>query len=82
VAESLGNRCDDYAIIADLARGAVLQKDHILHHVRIVCRKARLRALLRISEWIAETIDETSDPGPITAEIRKMLDACSEEVRA
>jgi replicative DNA helicase len=75
VAESLGNRQDDYAIIANLAHGVLLHEEHILLHARIVRRKAQLRALLKVSEWIMKTIDETSDPGPITAEIRKMLDA-------
>ena len=82
VAEALGNRSEDFAVLSDLIQGVVLHRDHILYHVRIVRRKAHLRALLRISEWITSSIDETSDPEPITAEIRKMLDACAEEVHA
>jgi len=79
VAEQLGNRNEDYAAIADMVYGVVLHEDHILHHVRIILRKSRLRRLLEIGEWILTAVNETSDPDSITLQIRDMLDACSED---
>jgi replicative DNA helicase len=78
VTEQLGNRNEDYAIIADLLHGLVLYEDHILHHARIVRRKANLRGLLKIGEWIAEAVTESADPDLLIAQIRNRLDACLE----
>jgi replicative DNA helicase len=78
VAEQLGNRNEDFAAIADMIHGVVLHKGHILHHVKIIRQKARLRTLLRIGEWILKAVGETSDPDLIVAQIRNILDTCSE----
>jgi replicative DNA helicase len=83
VAEQLGNRAEDYAVIGGLVHGVVLHEDHILHHAAIVRRKARLRGLLKIGEWLSEAVSETADPESIISQAREMLDSCSEgQIRA
>jgi replicative DNA helicase len=79
VTEQLGTRNEDYALIADLMHGVVLYEDHVLHHAAIVRRKARLRALLKIGEWISVAVTETADPDLVISQIRNMLDECSED---
>ncbi|MFL6304213.1 MAG: DnaB-like helicase N-terminal domain-containing protein, partial [Candidatus Sulfotelmatobacter sp.] len=59
VAEQLGNTVDDYVLIGDLVYGVVLHEDHILHHAAIVHKKARLRELLILGEWISQAVTET-----------------------
>jgi replicative DNA helicase len=83
VAEQLGNSQDDYVLIASLVHGVVLHEDHVLHHAAIIRRKARLRALLVIGEWISSAVTESADPDALIAQIRNMLDFCSEgQIRA
>jgi len=66
LAEYLGNRQDDYALIGDLICGAIVHPSHVSHHARIVRRKALLRSLLRLSDWIARAAVEVgADPEQI-----------------
>jgi replicative DNA helicase len=78
VAEELGNSSHDYVLIASLVHGVVVDEGHILHHVHIIARKARLRALLKISEWISGAVTETADPDLLIPQIKNKLDECSE----
>ncbi|HKF02647.1 MAG TPA: DnaB-like helicase N-terminal domain-containing protein [Candidatus Sulfotelmatobacter sp.] len=79
VAEELGNRAQDYVLIASLVHGVVVQEDHVRHHAAIVRKKSCLRALLKMGEWITTSVTETSDPDLLTKQIRSMLDACTED---
>lgn len=66
LAEFLGNSQNDYVLVGDLVSGTVVTHDHILHHVRIVRQKSRLRSLLRLSDWIAQAVVEPcADPEQI-----------------
>lgn len=76
VAEHLGNRSEDYALIGGLIQGVVLHQDHVLHHVAIVRRKAKLRTLLKLGEWILGAVLESSDPGLLAEEISNRLERC------
>src|SRR5579864_8973099 len=65
VTEELGNRQEHYVLVGSLIQGVVIDPDHILHHVAIILRKARLRARLRLSEWIARVVDDRADPDAV-----------------
>ena len=69
VAEQLGNRQEDYALVARLIDGSVTDPDHVLYHARIVQKKARLRALLRLADWIARVADDSADPDALIEQI-------------
>ena len=60
VSEQLGNRQHDVEIIGGLISGVVLVKSHILHHVGILRRKARLRSLAKLGRWLS---DSACNPG-------------------
>ena len=66
----------DYVRIAGLVCGVVLRSGHILHHASIVRNKARLRALLRIGEWISGAVTETANPDLFIAQVEGMLAGC------
>jgi replicative DNA helicase len=69
VAEQLGNRQEDYVLIGSLVHGVVFDdEEHVLHHATIVRRKWRLRALLKIAEWLTASINETADPESLSAQ--------------
>jgi replicative DNA helicase len=76
VAEQLGNRPEDYVAVASLVDGLVIDRDHVIHHAKTVRRKARLRALLRIGEWISAAVTEASDPDQVVEEISRKADEC------
>ncbi len=76
VAEELGNQNADYVLIASLVHGVVVHENHVLHHVQIVRRKARLRALLKLGEWISTAVTEGSEPDQVVAEIARMANKC------
>src|SRR5215471_12917171 len=42
VINELGNRPEDYVLVASLIHGVVLHDEHTLHHVDIVRKKSRL----------------------------------------
>ena len=79
VAEELGNLGGDYVLIASLVHGVVVQENHVLHHAAIIRKKSRLRSLLKIGEWIQKAVTEIAEPDSLTAQIRNMLDGCSED---
>jgi replicative DNA helicase len=62
VAEWLGNRQEDYVLVASLIHGVIIEEDHVIYHVRIVQRKAKLRALKKIGEWLMEAAVDCADP--------------------
>jgi replicative DNA helicase len=69
VAEQLGNRQEDYVLIGSLVHGVVFDdEEHVLHHATIVRRKWRLRALLKIAEWLTASVNETADPESLSAQ--------------
>jgi len=83
VTEQLGNRQEDYVLAGSLIHGVVLHEDHVLHHVAIVRRKARLRALLRIAEWITRVVADSADPDALIEQtIAKLEAVASAEVTA
>jgi replicative DNA helicase len=66
LAEHLGNSQYDFALLGELISGVVIQHSHIAHHVRVIRQKSRLRALLRLSDWIAQAAVEVgADPEEI-----------------
>lgn len=86
VAEQIGNAPDDFALIGDLISGVVIERGHILHHARIVKKKSRLRALMKVAEWISLSATEaTADPDALVhATLTKLeaMDANRVEVSA
>jgi replicative DNA helicase len=83
VTEELGNCQEHYILVGSLIQGVVIDPDHILHHVAIIQRKARLRALLRLAEWITRVVDDTADPDVlIERAIGKLEAMATAEVRA
>jgi replicative DNA helicase len=63
VAERIGNAPEDFALIGDLISGVVIERSHILHHVRIVRKKSRLRALMKLADWISRSATQVAaDP--------------------
>jgi replicative DNA helicase len=79
VAEELGNRAEDYALVARLIEGVVVESDHVLHHVAIIKRKARLRALLRLGEWLTEIVNDTSDPDALIQEATQRIEGIAKD---
>ena len=74
MAEQLGNRPEDTALLCDLITGVVLARGHVLHHVRIVRRKAHLRALIRLGEWVASSAGEDgADPDVLVQAVFEKL---------
>ncbi len=76
VAEGLGNRAEDYALVGSLIQGVILHdKNHTIHHVAIVRQKSRLRTLLRIGEWLEHAVTDAADPDELIAEANRRLEA-------
>jgi len=74
--ERLGDSDTVAALLCDLAGGVVLVSSHILHHVRILKKKSRLRSLLNLSEWLQQAASHPSaDPVEIQREVRSRLEA-------
>jgi replicative DNA helicase len=68
VAEQLGNRREHYVLVSSLIQGVIIHADHVTHHARIIMRKARLRSLLRLAEWIFRVVDDTANPDALVEE--------------
>ena len=68
VADALGNDQEQYVLVGSLIQGVIVHPDHLLHHVEIIRNKARLRALLRIAEWINSVVDDSSDADALIEE--------------
>jgi replicative DNA helicase len=63
VAEQLGNSPSDFALLGDLISGVVVERSHIRHHVGIVKKKAQLRTLMKVADWISQSATEvTANP--------------------
>ena len=77
VYERLGNQPADYVLLGSLIQGVIIDEDHILYHVAIVRRKAGLRALLSIAEWITKVVDDTADPDALIEQSIGMLEKAS-----
>jgi replicative DNA helicase len=76
VADRLGNKQSDYVLVASLLEGAVVVPSHVLHLMKILRKKARLRSLLEIAEWIQESLkDYHADPDAMSKTIRTRLGA-------
>lgn len=60
VAEQLGNAPADFALLGDLINGIVIHRGHVLHHVKIVRKKARLRTLMKVADWISQSATEVA----------------------
>lgn len=76
VADQLGNRDGDYVLLSAVVYGVVIHQDHVMHHARIVLRKSRLRALLKLADWISSQVNETADPDSVIAEIMRGVQEC------
>jgi replicative DNA helicase len=78
LAEYLGNGQREFALIADLVSGAVVHHSHVRHHVRIVREKSKLRALLRLADWIEQAaIEPCADPEQIAKLVCEKLEPLS-----
>lgn len=76
VAEQLGNSRADYVLLASLIDGVVVHSGHVRHHVRIVRKKARLRQLQGLGEWLLQSTSETSaDPAALAHLALEKLEA-------
>jgi|SRR5579864_66028 len=75
VAEELGNRQEHYVLVGSLIQGVIVHPEHVLHHVAIVQKKARLRALLGLAEWIMRVVDDAADPDALIEQAIAKLDA-------
>jgi replicative DNA helicase len=63
IAEHLGNKADDFALLGSLIHGVVVDAGHALHHARIVKKKAQLRELMKVSAWLEDVAStSTTDP--------------------
>src|SRR5438034_8545124 len=58
VADHLGNDQEQYVLVGSLIQGVIVDRDHVVHHVEIVRKKARLRGLLRIAGWITNIVND------------------------
>lgn len=75
VHDRLGGQDSDLPLLADVITGAVIVKSHALHLVNILRRKARLRALLNLSQWMQESVQQqNANPEVLIREIRIRLD--------
>jgi len=74
VAERLGNKASDFALLADLICGVVVDASHALYHAKIVRKKAALRKVMKIGEWLQTTAaDASANPEQLTnAAIEKL----------
>ena len=76
VAEQIGNAPEDFALIGDLISGVVIERTHILHHVRIVRKKSRLRALMKLADWISHSaVQVAADPDALVQVTLTKLEA-------
>jgi len=76
VADELGNRAEDYVVVSALVHGVVLDEDHVRFHAGIIRKKACLRKLLRIAEWITNSVNETSEPNALVEQISQRIEEC------
>lgn len=75
VAEKLGNKDSDLALVGDLISGCVLARDHILYHIDLLKRTAYLRNFLEFSNWLqTAACAHGADPESIDREARVNLD--------
>jgi replicative DNA helicase len=59
------------AMLSDLIFGVVLVESHIVHYVRIVKRKAALRRLLHLSDWLSEeAVAAGADPDSLVIQLK------------
>lgn len=64
----------DGPMLADLTRGVVLLRPHIVHYARIVKRKAKLRRLLHLSDWLSEESTAAgADPDSVVIELNRKI---------
>jgi replicative DNA helicase len=76
VTDRLGNSDNDFVLLASLINGTVIVRSHVLHHLKILRKNARLRALAILAEWILESVNQVSaDPDSIAQAIRARLGA-------
>jgi replicative DNA helicase len=75
VAEELGNRQEHYVLVGSLIQGVIVHSDHVLYHVAIVQKKARLRTLLGLAEWIMRVVDDAANPDALIEQVIAKLDA-------
>jgi replicative DNA helicase len=74
VAEKLGNKAEDLALVGDLLSGCVLVPSHICYHVELLRRTAYLRNCLEFAEWLQSAACAASaDPEAIEREARIKL---------
>lgn len=63
LSEYLGDNPKDFDVMLDLLYGTVVEKSHCIHHAQILKKKARLRALIHIGEWLTTAAAEPgADP--------------------
>jgi replicative DNA helicase len=74
LAEHLGGSGDDYVLVGSLIEGVVIERGHILHHVRLIRQKSKLRRLESLGESVQMAASETNaDPDAIAAQVREKL---------
>jgi replicative DNA helicase len=72
VADRLGNSDRDVSLIADCITGAVIAESHVLFHCGLLRKKASLRKLAKLAEWILREVTEpNADPDAIRREMTK-----------
>jgi len=74
LAEELGNRQYDYALLSDLISGVILDARHTLYLAQVVRNKSRLRRIRELGESIVSTATEHGcDPDQLIRETSERL---------
>jgi replicative DNA helicase len=74
--EQLGNKDEDCVAVANLVQGVVVHYPHVIHHAQIVRKKARLRSLIKLAEWISEVVKTNAEPDEVVEQVSGRLDKC------
>jgi replicative DNA helicase len=76
VVEELGNRDQDYVLLSRMVQGVVLDESHAIYHAQLVRKKARQRALLKLGEWLLNTVTDATDPDVVVDQISRRAEEC------
>jgi replicative DNA helicase len=76
VVEELGNRNEHYVLVSSVVQGVVLDESHAIYHAQLVRKKARQRALLKLGEWLTNTVTDATDPDVVVDQISRRADEC------
>ena len=76
IAEQLGNSQADYVVLGSLIDGTVIEANHVLYHAGVIRRKARQRKLLKLGEWLLDSVNDRTEPDQMIEQLLERIEQC------